>query len=555
MSSKRKDSKRFKITFLLLIFFVFSAYNPCQAEKYYTVQVAASKTPIDIGQFIKKNNIAVEITEIKGSDWIRYFAGHFNNYDSASVFAAKLLSETRLTNIFVRQFDDATGHRGHSGMEALAEQPTEPTPGIVTDTFQLNASIAPQEEPGTDTLMVNRINTEQNSNITQSVSQKTGRKSLPNQLFVYVNYKVIGEIQQFLKGDGEKIYGYPLVIFFFLFILLFGLNIITVLLILSLSNKKQNENERFIRYYRDLYENALLTYLLGESDWEKTEEKLKNSHQPANRALLSSILLNFHENLRGSANELVPDIFVKLGLHDDAILEARSKLYFEKVQGIRKLSYLYPEGAKEIIPGLLNDTDDVVRAEAQTAYVRIHPEQPFNFLRSLEKPFTRWTQISAFYLFRLHQLPVPSFVKYLDSPNTNVRNFSLRMITFFQQLENVPEILKMLESKAESTRFLAIRAVNDLRLYDGKELLKKMYQAETGKNKTEILKAFKNIGNEEDFQFLESILLSDNVSLKTEACRALYYMGEEGKEKLMEINRQMNQKLDLYIAHVTDQRN
>lgn len=554
MTSRRKIPEFFLIP-LLIILFIFTAFHPCHAEKYYSVQVAASKTPIDIGQFIKKNNIAAEITEIKGSDWIRYFAGHFDNYDSASVFAAKLLRETRLTNIYIRQFDDATGHPMQVGLEASAKQPTEPTPGISADSLQLNAEVPLQEETKTDTQLEYRISTGQNSNLSQPVSQKTGRKSLPNQLFDYVNYKVIGDIQQFLKGGGEKIYGYPLVIFFFLFILLFMLNILTVLLILTLSNRKQNDNERYIRVYRNIYESALLSYLMGETDWEKTVEKLKKSNQPANRALLSSILLNFHENLRGSANELVPDIFVKLGLHNDAIQEARSKLYFEKVQGIRKLSYLYPEGAKEIVPGLLNDPDDVVRAEAQTAYVRIHPEQPFDFLRSLQKPFTRWTQISAFYLFRLHQLPVPSFVKYLDSPNTNVRNFSLRMITFFQQLENIPEILKMLESPVELTRSLSIRAVNNLRLYDGKELLKKMYPAETGKNKTEILKAFQNIGNEEDFQFLESIILSDNVSLKTEACRALYFMGPVGKEKLMEINREMNQKLDLYIAHVIDQRN
>jgi hypothetical protein len=390
---------------------------------------------------------------------------------------------------------------------------------------------------------------------TQSGKQKPDKKSVPNKIHDYVKYRIIGDIQQFLKGNGENIFGYPAVILFFLFILLFILNILTVLLILTLSNRKQNENERYIKIYRNLYESALLSYLMGETDWEQTERKLKNSSQPANRALLSSILLNFHENLRGSADQLVPEIFEKLGLHNDAIREAQSKLYFEKVQGIRKLSYLYPEGAKEIIPGLLNDPEDVVRAEAQTAYIRVHPEQPFNFLHSLEKPFTRWTQLSAFYLFRLHQLPVPSFVKYLDSPNTNVRNFSLRMITFFQQLENVPEILKMLESKSETTRFLAIRAVHELRLYDGRELLKKMYPRETGKNKTEILKAFKNIGNEKDFQFLESILLSENVSLKTEACRALYFMGAKGRERLMEMNRELNQELDLYIAHVTDQRN
>jgi hypothetical protein len=92
MTSKRKVSENYLIPFLFILF-AFTAFHPCSAEKYYSVQVAASKTPVDIGQFIKKNNIGVEITEIKSNDWIRYFAGHFDNYDSASVFAAKLLRE------------------------------------------------------------------------------------------------------------------------------------------------------------------------------------------------------------------------------------------------------------------------------------------------------------------------------------------------------------------------------------------------------------------------------------------------------------------------------
>jgi len=222
---------------------------------------------------------------------------------------------------------------------------------------------------------------------------------------------------------------------------------------------------------------------------------------------------------------------------------------------LRKLTFLYPDGAMKIIPDLINDSDDFVRAEAQTAYVRLNPENPFHFLKTLSRPFTRWTQIAAFYIFRLHRKSTPVFAEYLDSQNTNVRNFSLRMITFFQQLENISEVLKMVSCEDESTRFLAIKAINTLRLYDGKTLLKEKFENETLRNKIEIIKAFKNIGAKEDFEFLKGIILSENISLKLEGCRSLYFIGSEGKEWLENLNKTMNGKLDLYIAHISDPRN
>ncbi|HKI88790.1 MAG TPA: hypothetical protein VKA38_07180 [Draconibacterium sp.] len=252
---------------------------------------------------------------------------------------------------------------------------------------------------------------------------------------------------------------------------------------------------------------------------------------------------------------MVPEIFVKLGLHHDAIKEANSKHYYKKVAGIKKLTFLYPEGAMQIIPQLLNDPEDIVSAEAQTAFVRLNPENPFDFFNALTRPFTRWTQITAFYIFQLHRRNIPSFANYLDSQNTNVRNFSLRMIIFFQQLENIPEVLNMINCEVESTRFLAIKAINDLRLYNGKSLLKDKFQDETQKNKIEIIKAFSNIGDKEDFDFLKEIILSGNVSLTLEVCRSLYYMGSEGKEKLNQLNEEMNGELELFIAHISDPRN
>ena len=353
----------------------------------------------------------------------------------------------------------------------------------------------------------------------------------------------------------DRTYTYPIIILFIVLIVGLIINISIVLLVMYFTNKMKTHRERYIQIYRNSYEDVLRSYLFGEIEWDLALLKLKKLKNPLNRKILTNVLLVFKENLRGEMDSQIPQIFIKLGLEKDSLKLTKSVFYFRRIEGLKALTNLDPENAKEIIPNYLNDSHITVRTEAQVSYVRLHPENPFEFLKTLEKPFTRWTQLTSFFIFRVHQIPVPAFVDYIDSEIPTIRNFSLRMIIFFQQLENASAIFKLLDSPFEMTRFLSIRAVNDLRLYEGKQIIKNRYPSETGNNKLEIIKAFKNIGDEKDFDFLESIIKSDSISLKTEACRSLYYVNNKGKERLNLLNKNSDLKIEQFQAHVIDPRN
>ncbi len=304
-----------------------------------------------------------------------------------------------------------------------------------------------------------------------------------------------------------------------------------------------------------MYEEVLLAYIFGTISWETADIKLKQKNRRANRKILISILMSFKSNFKGELELIIIEIYTKLGLHQDSLAAANSFDNYRKVRGIMELTHLYPEGAKGIISNLINAPNDYVRSESQIAYIQLNNEKPFSFFYTLEKPFTKWTQLSAFNLIRMHQLPVPTFTHFLLFKHYNIRNFSLRMITYFQQLENIPLIIGMVETELDDTRFLAYKAINDLRLYDSRELIKGKFESEPEKNKLEIIKAFRNIGSVEDFDFLEAIMKSGTISMKTEACRSMYYMSHEGREKLLATNSSVIPEIQLLIAHVTDSRN
>ena len=376
-----------------------------------------------------------------------------------------------------------------------------------------------------------------------------------NSLIDYGNDHLPMELRSFYIQVIEKSFRYPIVFLFMAFIIFFILNVISVILILNYTIRIKNHRKRYISIYAKIYEQTLLSYLFGEINWERAIIKLKRKDRKVNRKILISILLNFQENLRGEVDKFIPEIYNKLNLKKDSLKLTNSYFNYKKVQGIRELTYLYPTGAAGIVSELINDSNDNVRAEAQTAFIRLNPDDPFKFFQNLTKPFTRWTQLSAFNLIRIYQLPIPSFADFLDSKHADIQCFSLRMIIYFQQLENVGKILKMLENKDEQIRFLSYKAINDLRLFEGKELIKNKFPKETNKNKLEIIEALRNTGDLEDFDFLTRIIESEKVSFKIEACRSMYFMNNEGRERLLKLKNESIPEIELYLAHVTDQRN
>ncbi|AHW61860.1 hypothetical protein SAMN05444285_10768 [Draconibacterium orientale] len=378
---------------------------------------------------------------------------------------------------------------------------------------------------------------------------------LKNKLTEYGEKHLPRKIRTVYLDIVEKVFDYSLLLFLAALILIFIANIAFVLLTLNFTIKRKNQKEKFGRIYGKMYEDVIMAYIFGNIDWEKALIKLKRIKNKANRRILISVLMNFKANFKGELEKFIPEIYVKLNLQNDSLKLARSRHSHKKVMGIMELTHLYPQGAKGMISTLINHSNDYVRTEAQIAYVTLNAENPFSFFEKLKQPFAKWAQLSVFYLIRLNQIPVPAFARFLSFKHYNIRNFSLKMITFFQQFEDVSEVIKMVDNEMEETRFLAYKAINDLRLYDSRELLKKKFEGETNRNKLEILKAFKNIGDTDDFAFLEEVMKTGSISLKLEACRSVYYMGQESRDKISKHTKEEIPELELLLAHVKDPRN
>lgn len=555
MMALTKRLKKTAIPIILLTGFLL-CLSPARGAgaSYYAVQLAASKSPLNISAFAKNHQIEEGIREIAADGWYRYVVGKFENLSEASRYAAQIALEAGISGAFPREIPEQTSASAeNSNLVTNQEQPS-----AARDSVSESTPKTLQPEPpkvNQEQVFVERTpHKELNDLILKIVGDKNVNQT-KRELIEYGKEHFPVPIRKIYNRFIEKTYTYPIVLIFVLLIFVFVVNVSIVLFVIYESNKYQNKKERYRMFYKNYYEEVLSLYLFDINDWETTLSKLKRLGKPENRRILTSVLLVFKENLRGEMDAKITEIFIRLDLNKDAIRLTRSFFYYKKVQGIRELTNLDPEKAKAIIEKFLNHKHHKIRTEAQVSYVRLHPESPFAFLKDIKSPFSPWTQLSSFYTLRLHQIPVPNFAEYIDSGQSTIRNFCLRMIIFFQQFEAADKIFNLIENKLESTRNLSIRAANDLRLYDGKRLLLGNYEKESDNNKLEIIKALKNVGDETDFPFLENIILNGTASQRIEACRSLYQMSRLGQQCLEEIGEQHNINLDLYLAHIKDPRN
>ncbi|MCK9641303.1 MAG: hypothetical protein M0R39_15470 [Prolixibacteraceae bacterium] len=353
----------------------------------------------------------------------------------------------------------------------------------------------------------------------------------------------------------EKSFRFPIVFVFLALILALAGNVLLVIAILFITNMVMNFRAKRYRVVRDFFEKTLTDLMLQVTDKKETMRLLTKYDRKRHVNMLIDVMMDFQKSFRGDSDRQIMEIYERMNLSKISYNKTYSMSFYEQVKGLRELTNMNHHQATEMIMAKLNDQIDIVRTEAQICYPYANPESPFEFLSFLERPFSRWAQLNIYYLIKIHEMPVPSFDKWINSPNPNVVNFCILMIDLFQQQENSQHIINLLTDSNETTRNMAISTCGDLHLFDSKYVMKNNFQSETHRNQIEIIKAFNLIGDETDISFIATTIESESIALRLEAIRTLYNMGEGGRERLTSLNLFMNLALSPYISHIQDIRN
>jgi hypothetical protein len=329
------------------------------------------------------------------------------------------------------------------------------------------------------------------------------------------------------------------------------------LLVFILLHRNYMQRQTIIRQeLREKYQLLLMDYLFD--DEEKTEIPVKINDIAANRfkrVLLVDEMKDLIVNLSGDAAEKLRGLYYKLNLDVDSKRKVYSLKWHIKVKGFRELAFMNAREANDEIVRCLQSNNSILRMEAQLALVRLNDNDRFSFLDHIKRPLTKWEQLNIHEMIVSHNLEVPDFKRWLDSPNRTVVIFALSMIKVFKQNESWERVIELLKNDDEEIRKTAIYVLGALRIRQAAKALKNHYKFEVYENMLAILLALGKIADESAIKFLIMVIdKEDDVQLQIEAARALRDTGENGQKALEKLMHSDYKNYQIIIKHVLDKR-
>ena len=326
-----------------------------------------------------------------------------------------------------------------------------------------------------------------------------------------------------------------------------------ILLVFILLNRSRMEKEaRLHQYLLEKYQGLIVDYLFGTVTPNDFRPIASDNYR---RQVLIDEMIDVSINLKGEEAKKLLSLYKHLGLDRDSIARAHSLRWHKKIKGFRELAFMNIRDGNDAIYKALNSSNEILRMEAQIALVRLSDKDPFEFLSHLERPFSLWEQITLHELLIQHNIQVPSFSKWLTSPNPSVVMFALRMIREFKQKDAEADVNEVLMHSDPSVRQLAVQVAGDLELRSTLDTMKRMYKNQGYNICLEIVKAMGKMPDLSMLGFLKLVLdKEDDVQLQIEATKAIENNGEEGVKTLVKLMKSEYKNYNIIVRHVLDRR-
>ncbi len=353
--------------------------------------------------------------------------------------------------------------------------------------------------------------------------------------------------------------GYKLLFYFAIFATLFLLNIAVVTLITVLSNWLMNRHSRWYKKTRGQIIDILSPLVFGEDEDNFNNEEHKIAKHELSKyssikekRVVIDVMLETRRNLTGNSINILTDLYSRLELNNISILNTKSINPHRRIMGIRELAYLSTQSHSSFLAHYLNSQDAMVRLEVILAYILMEKQSPLGFLKHLDRPFSRWLQLSAYYTLYFNDLTPPSARSSLNHRDPQVVIWCLRIIATYNQFDSEEEVTHCLSHSNPEVRMAAIQTSEAIENWQAKALLKEKYLEEPLKIKIEILNFLKHFSAEEDIPFLTKLVNTGTFVEKREAVRILYKMSDNSRKILQEENDALGGELNRFINHITE---
>jgi LysM repeat protein len=314
----------------------------------------------------------------------------------------------------------------------------------------------------------------------------------------------------------------------------------------------------YIKYMRNKCQDRYRDFITGwlyeehkDSVPESLKRELKNR---VYRNVFTSDLLSLHANLTGESAERLIELYHLAGLKKYSVMKVRNSLWHVKATGFRELAQMKVQEGSSLIYSYLDSDNEILRIEAQSAWIQLNQKDPLNFYNESNAQLTEWGQLNL-----LHSLKkggtIPDFGRWLKSDSRSIALFALKMSGIFKQLDNVDLVTKRLDDADPDIRHEAICTLGKMAMTSPVNKLQQMLANEGLVNKTEIVRTLIFISDSSNAPFFERVLLNEtDIQLRILAAKGMILLGESGSERLDSLFTDGDPRLKEIIIHAKDNR-
>ncbi len=269
--------------------------------------------------------------------------------------------------------------------------------------------------------------------------------------------------------------------------------------------------------------------------------------------LMINRMLDLKRSIEGTLEQSILELYRTLDLHKNSIRKVKSRKWFVVVKGMKEISEMQVKEANYLLIEKLSSRNQHIIREAQIALVKLSPQNPLYFLDQPGIFLTQWQKLRLHKFIRKYAKEgVPAFEKWLDSGNTSVIIFALRMIAMFQQLNAAEKVASFLDHPEVAVRKLAAQTLEDLGAF---HLADSLLQAITTKKECvspTFLRALAELSTPDiSSKIARQLVVSPSYNLKKEAVRTLL-KADMTPENILDISEAERPELEKIIHHLQD---
>jgi HEAT repeat protein len=290
---------------------------------------------------------------------------------------------------------------------------------------------------------------------------------------------------------------------------------------------------------REKIKNALATpfsiYLFDETIQEALSQNnhtvvielfgKKYAKNSFSRYVLRKELIRLHHSYSGDISYKLEQLFTILGFDKEVGKKIKSESWNIKANAINDAAQMNLVEYSKRILNSVNHPNSIVRTEARVASVRLNRKNPFFFFNSLRFNMSDWDQIRIHdALMQYNNAEVPLMGKWLNSSNESVVIFSLKIIGYYSQEEEIEKVVNCLNNPSENVKRQALKTLGKLGSKQSLSVLFDCLKNEKG-NKKLILQALQSLRLigifDNDLGKLKEFLYTKDQDIILSACLAI----------------------------------